>query len=221
MQAWRVDSPYEWVGYYLPAPCHRDSSWAGQRAKLQQMGWGLAVLYVGQQVFEGSPLPDPAAGTPILCSRTLLTAAQGRTDAQDAIARARADGFADRTIVFLNVERSSTLPDSLLTYYRAWTDEVLRDGRYRPGTYAHRINAEGLRAAAESVFREAGFSETPVFWIAGGSDFSIYRRPEHVGLPFAAVWQGALDVDRTWGTQSLRIDENVARTPSPSSPEGR
>src|SRR5213075_627653 len=22
MRAWKTDAPYEWVGYYLPAPCH-------------------------------------------------------------------------------------------------------------------------------------------------------------------------------------------------------
>ncbi|HYH79534.1 MAG TPA: hypothetical protein VEX86_07045, partial [Longimicrobium sp.] len=29
MRAWRQASPYVWVGYYLPAPCHRDPSWSG------------------------------------------------------------------------------------------------------------------------------------------------------------------------------------------------
>src|SRR6476620_2076069 len=39
MRAWRDASPYEWVGYYLPAPCHRDASWAGKREALIGMGW--------------------------------------------------------------------------------------------------------------------------------------------------------------------------------------
>src|SRR4051812_31113627 len=56
MSAWRQPgSPYEWVGYYLAAPCHRDPSWMGKRATLTAMGWGLAVLFVGQQTFEGVP----------------------------------------------------------------------------------------------------------------------------------------------------------------------
>jgi len=56
MSAWvKPSSPYEWVGYYLQAPCHRDPSWMGKRATLTSMGWGLAVLFVGQQTFDGVP----------------------------------------------------------------------------------------------------------------------------------------------------------------------
>jgi len=48
MSAWvKPASPYEWVGYYLQAPCHRDPSWMDKRVTLTSMGWGLAVLFVG------------------------------------------------------------------------------------------------------------------------------------------------------------------------------
>ena len=57
MLAWRQDgAPYEWVGYYLPsAPCHQGETWSGKRQTLTDMGWGLAVIYVGQQVWSGTP----------------------------------------------------------------------------------------------------------------------------------------------------------------------
>ena len=57
MLAWRHDAvPYEWVGYYLPsAPCHKGVSWSGKRQRLTDMGWGMAVIYVGQQVWSGTP----------------------------------------------------------------------------------------------------------------------------------------------------------------------
>lgn len=57
MRAWRTDDvPYEWVGYYLPsAPCHKGQSWSGKRQTLADMGWGVAVIYVGQQVWSGTP----------------------------------------------------------------------------------------------------------------------------------------------------------------------
>jgi hypothetical protein len=55
MLAWRDDNvPYEWVGYYLPSPCHRSDSWSGKRERLTDMGWGLAVIYVGQQTWSGT-----------------------------------------------------------------------------------------------------------------------------------------------------------------------
>jgi hypothetical protein len=58
MKAWRQEegAPYEWVGYYLPqAPCHKGDTWSGKRETLASMGWGVAVIYVGQQVWTGTP----------------------------------------------------------------------------------------------------------------------------------------------------------------------
>ena len=65
MRAWvRPNSPYYWVGFYVPAPCHRDTSWVGRRESLTAMGWGIAVLYVGQQTWEGQPDRAPAPTPP-------------------------------------------------------------------------------------------------------------------------------------------------------------
>ena len=56
MRAWRSGgAPYEWTGYYLPAPCHQDEGWSGKRATLTSMGYGLAVIYVGQQTWGRMP----------------------------------------------------------------------------------------------------------------------------------------------------------------------
>jgi hypothetical protein len=56
MHAWRTGgAPYEWAGYYLPSPCHPDESWSGKRDTVTAMGYGLAVLYVGQQTWGRMP----------------------------------------------------------------------------------------------------------------------------------------------------------------------
>src|SRR5688572_21230502 len=56
MRAWRhPEVPFEWVGYYLPAPCHEGRSWVGKRERLADMGWGMAVIYVGQQTWDKTP----------------------------------------------------------------------------------------------------------------------------------------------------------------------
>ena len=56
MRAWlTADKPYSWVGYYLSAPCHNDDSWEGKRETLSNMGWGMAVIYVGQQTWGRTP----------------------------------------------------------------------------------------------------------------------------------------------------------------------
>ena len=56
MRAWRSgNSPYSWAGYYLQSPSHQDDCWMGKRQTLDDMGYGLAVLYVGQQTWGRRP----------------------------------------------------------------------------------------------------------------------------------------------------------------------
>lgn len=211
LQTWRTASPYEWIGYYLPAPCRRDSSWVGKRDAIEDLGWEMNVLFVGQQLFEGQSISKPAEGRRVICSRGLLTAEQGRRDAMKAVAAAREEGFPRGTTIYLDVERVSTVTDSLLTYYRSWTESVLSEGGYRPGTYAHRTNAAELFAEALDAYRAAGQGDTPPFWVAGSGGFALDVSPREVGLPFARIWQGTHDVQRSFGGVELLIDENVAR----------
>ena len=233
MSAWRhPSSPYYWSGYYLPAPCHRDTTWSGKYATLNAMGWGLAAIYVGQQDWTqilqaGDPRGDNetsraaqsvASEQVVTCSASLLTAEQGRLEAADAIARLRADGFPDRTIVFLDVEFVRSVTTALLDYYRAWITAVIRDGRYRPGVYAAKSNATTLYVAAVEAFRAAGSSETPTFWIASSAGFSLGQAPTAVGLDFAKIWQGIFDVTQSWNGVTLLIDVDVATRRSPSAP---
>ena len=71
MRVWRATAPYKWVGYYLPAPCHKDDSWSGKRAELTDMGWGLAVIYVGQQTWSGVPAKHATVYKTTFASRTV------------------------------------------------------------------------------------------------------------------------------------------------------
>lgn len=233
MRAWaRPNSPYHWVGYYLPAPCHRDTSWSGKREALATMGWGTAVLYVGQQVWEGiperAPVPDTArppadtlhahapAQRSIVCSRTLLGAAQGTAEADDAIDKAAGEGFARGAHIFLDIERMTTIPASMREYYRAWVGRMLADGRYRPAIYAHQRNAAEIYADVRAVFDAAGVRDEPAFWISSPSSFSLTSTPSGVGFRFARVWQGVIDASETWNGATLRVDVNVADSSSPS-----
>jgi hypothetical protein len=227
MRAWRYpSSPYRWVGYYLHSPCHRRDSWMGRRAVLEQMGWGIAVIYVGQQLWEGVPSiqpsdgfgPDGAEAAVPTCSRVLLTEAQGRLEARDAADKTAGQGFPPGSVIYLDVERVSRIPPELYAYYRGWIAGVLEDGRFLPGTYAHRFNAPDLYAVAQAAYAAAGRRESPPYWIAGGSGFALERHPTEVGLPFASIWQGVLDVYRTWNGVRLFIDENVADRRYPSAP---
>ena len=221
MRAWQVPrSPYRWVGYYLQSPCRRDISWTGTRGRLESMGWGLAVVYVGQQAWEAAGVrADTASLTPPACSRSLLTDARGRADADDAIARAAAEGFVSGTTIFLDLERMGAVPDSMRAYYRAWVSRLWTEGRFRPGIYAHRVNAADLYADIELI-RSASPVRPPAprWWLAGGSDFSLASAPRDVGFPFANIWQGWLNVRERWGEVALDVDVNVSDRASPSAP---
>jgi hypothetical protein len=216
MSAWRGASPYQWVGYYLESPCHRSASWMGRRETLGRMGWGIALLYVGQQTFDGQQPAEITEST--VCSSLLLTTERGRLDGADAANKAAREGFPRGSIVYLDVERMERIPPGMVDYFQAWLRTVLADGRYTPGVYAHRANAAALYALAQRVFLDAGRTENVSFWVAGGQGFALDRPPQAVGLPFAEIWQGVLDTDRTWAGRRLNIDENVATRRSPSDP---
>lgn len=228
LRTWRTSSPYRWVGYYLPAPCHRDASWSGKRSTLEAMGWGTAVIYVGQQAWEGTPDRSPgdsaAANRPIICSRTLLSDSTGRANADDAISRTAADGFPRGTVIFLDIEPMTAVSPAMRAYYTAWTKRVVEDGRYRAGLYAHRRNAIEIHGHMRAVSADAGASmaeltATVPLWLAAPTgDFSLVQAPREAGLDAASIWQGRLTFDETWGGVRLRIDSNVADSPSPSAP---
>ncbi len=254
MRAWlTADKPYKWVGYYLSAPCHLDDSWEGKRATLSQMGWGMAVIYVGQQTWGRTPgakvavtryvtkrvrqvrtrhgsrtvhyvrkrvptrvMVTPRASRNAKCSTQFVNAARGTADANDAIAKTAAEGFAPGTSIFLDIERMDAVPTAMRDYYRAWTKRVAEDGRFRPAFYAHSHNANLVYNDVKQVLLAAGITADPPFWIARGQGFAEDKFPSDVGHAFAQVWQGVLDVVETHNGVKLPIDVSVAALPSPS-----
>lgn len=217
MQTWARTSPYQWVGYYIQSPCHRGGSWMGRRAEIEGMGLGIAALYVGQQTWDGVAEPEEQPAQ-IICSRTLLTRAEGQRSGRDAVQKMASEGFPTGSTIFLNVERMERVSPEMVEYYRAWIETVIADGRFVAGTYVHRLNAETLFTHAKQVHRAAGIQEAPPFWVAGGAGFTLNATPREVGFAFATIWQGALDVNRTWGDIQLLIDENVSTRRNPSAP---
>ena len=214
MTVWAKDGTYDWVGFYLEAPCHHDDSWSGKRDTLSKMGWGVAVVYVGQQVWRTTKKQKRGSN----CATSFLTAANGARDGADAIAKVSKEGFAQGSIIFLDIERMDRIPASMRAYYTAWTKAVLTSGKYRPGFYAHTDNAKEIHDDVKNVFASLGDPSDPPFWIAGNTRvFSTDKVPTDVGHTFAAVWQGILDVTRTHAGVRLPIDINVASVRSPSS----
>ena len=227
MAAWKAapGAPYRWVGYYLPSPCHTDRSWTGKRPTLVEMGWGLAVVYVGQQTWGRTPRKLSASRAAAIlkskkpCNADLLMAERGRADGDDAIAATEREGFPARSIVFLDIERMEKMPAAMRDYYRAWTKRLLEDGRYRPGVYVHAHNAQAVYDDVKAEFAAAGITEQPRIWVASGRGWEEGKAPQDVGFAFAGVWQGVIDVARTVADIKLPLDVNVSSWSSPSDPE--
>jgi glycoside hydrolase-like protein len=268
MRAWRANAPYEWVGYYLPAPCHKGRTWMGKREPLADMGWGMAVIYVGQQTWDKTPrgyetsyrtvrrtkyvtkrvktyvvrsgkrvaryvtkrvpvkrtvrIPVHTRVDPKLrplddCNAQLVSGVRGKIEAQDAIKRTEAEGFPRGSVIFLDIEYMRATPSKMRDYYRAWTKQVLADGRYRPGFYAHTRNAALIYKDVKTEYARVGNAEEPPFWISGEVDeFTTEKAPHEVGHSFAAMWQGVLDVMQEWSGHELPIDVNVAAVKDPT-----
>ena len=223
MKAWKETpgSPYKWVGFYLPSPCHPDSSWVGKRDTLVAMGWGLAAVYVGQQTWGRAPRTLSASALEALrkktdCATDLISADEGTREADDAVRISSAAGFPKGAVIFLDIERMETIPPPMRDYYKAWTSRMLSSGQYVPGIYAHQHNAQQIFDDVSAVFAAAGRTEMPRFWVAGGKGFDEGRAPQDVGYAFAGVWQGVIDVARSVATIRLPVDVNVAKWASPS-----
>ena len=208
MTKWKASSPYEFVAYYLAAPCHPKSSWMGQRAALIGMGWNLLPVYVGQQAVGVSK-----------CDKNVLTADQAQTDADDAATKMASEQFPKNTFVYLDVERVETFPGELGDYITAWITE-LSASDFSPGVYCHLHNADDVRAAVI-----AGLPDPPAvqprFWVVGGSPkkFNIKTsKPTDVGVDFANLWQCPVSGNKTFGGVTINIDEDIADSSDPAAP---
>ena len=109
--------------------------------------------------------------------------------AHDAIADTAREGFAPRSIVVLDIERMEKMPQAMRDYYRAWARALLADGRFRPGVYVHKHNAQAVYDDLKLEFAAANVNEEPRMWVASGRGFDEGKAPQDVGFAFAGVWQ--------------------------------
>jgi hypothetical protein len=130
----------------------------------------------------------------------------------------KADGFPDRSTVFLDVEYVNAVTPALLEYYRAWIAGVVRDGHYRPGVYAAKFNATTLYVAAIDAFHSVGSTEEPPFWIAASTGFSL-EAPDRGRSRFRQALAGHVrrHANVEWRNDPGRCCDVASR--SPSSPQ--
>ena len=211
MTAWSGgNSPYQFVGFYLDAPCHTRHTytpWAGKYQFLTGLGWGLIVIYFGRQ----------QTG----CGSNSLSRAQGETDGADTIAKCNAEGFPPGTIVYIDVEHfDGNMSQAMSDYYRGWLSAILKSGTLQPGTYVARANVQSVLAAAQAEYAAQGVAGAPSLWVVKTDpNFDVASSdPAGCGIASADVWQGRLDHTNEAhnGFTIATVDQNVATSADPS-----
>jgi hypothetical protein len=177
---------FSFSSYWLsPPPQEKVNTWHGKREFLHSLGFGFAVLYRGRSTGE---------------IKTEAVAKQkGASDARDAAASAKTEGFAPSTIIFLDVEEGGRLPAAYHAYLRAWTD-ALAGARYRSGVYCSGISfKEGggvTIITADDIRNNIGAREI-VYWVYNdvcppSPGCGTPQNPPPVsasGVPYAVIWQ--------------------------------
>ena len=62
-------------------------------------------------------------------------------------------------------------------YYRAWVQQVLADGRFHPGVYVHKDNAESIHSGIERAYADMNANGSAVYWITTSAGFSLNASP--------------------------------------------
>jgi hypothetical protein len=174
---------FSYTGYWLNnPPGAKTNSWAGKRPALESAGFGFLVLFNGRLYKELKR--DPVA--------------LGQTDAREAVAAAKREGFPAHTIIFLDIEEGGRMLPEQKAYIYRWIDDVM-DARFRAGVYCSGmpakegkssiVTAEDIRANEEG--REISY------WVTNDAcppspGCSISKRapaPSASRVSFADVWQ--------------------------------
>ncbi len=191
-----------WCGFYLKAPSHHDGAWMTQRGSLAAMGWGLAPIYVGQQV------TGPGSH--------LVTVEQGRIDGIDAATMMRQAAFPPGSFVFLDLENGPPFSAAQQGYVGAWVDTV-KAGGFSPGVYCSYLFAAQVHALRPEariwVFRVPSTKQHTV----PGTSFPT---PDPTG-PYAGaqMWQRDMACQISIPGGLLLVDLDTSVTADPSAPE--
>ena len=199
---------FVFTSYWLsPPPGQRQNTWKGKRELLFSHGFGFLVLYRGPDSGELKNETDAKE--------------KGSKDTLEAAIAAKEEGFAVKTIVFLDIEEGGRLPEAYHAYLRAWS-EGLKQAGYVAGVYCSGIpvNEEpGVSITTADDIRKHAPTREMVIWAyndacppSPGCAFPENPpAPSASGISYAAVWQFA---------QSPRRRKLTARCPAKYSPDG-
>jgi hypothetical protein len=199
---------FSFAGYWLsPPPGAKRNTWVGKRQLLLSQKFGFLLLYRGPQTSELKS--SSQAGN------------RGTSDAANAAATAKEEGFPSHAIIFLDIEEGGRLPAKYHAYLRAWVDALARAG-YRSGVYCSGMpvnEGHGVTIIASDGIRNHLGKRDLTYFVyndacppAPGCVVPHSPPPPSAsGILYAAVWQFA---------QSPRRKEFTARCAATYHPDG-
>jgi uncharacterized protein YraI len=212
ISAWRA-SPYRAVGIYIGGinrSCRQPALTAGWVNRVSRLRWRLLPIYVGRQ----APCVFHRNVAKITPSRA---AAQGQSEARDAVRRARALGLLAGSAIYADIEHyswtNSACRRAVLRYISGWTRELHRHG-YLAGVYVHLYS--GAKHLSDA-FTSTAFARPDAIWIARWDNSA--RLTGWAGIPDArwAVHQRAKQYRgghaERFGGVAIRIDSNRLDAP--------
>jgi hypothetical protein len=191
-----------WCGFYLaPAPSHASTAWMGQKTGLDAQGWGVAPLYVGQQVIPpGSQQPSQA---------------QGQIDGADAVGLMKSAGFAVGRFVYLDIENGAPLTAAQHLYTAAWVDAVTAAG-YGAGVYCSHTIAGDVHSLRPNARIWAFRVSTTKPHVVPGINFPDPHPAQGSGFTGSYAWQLAqYALINVPGCPTLTVDLDSAVAPDP------
>ena len=189
---------FDWCGYYLPAPSHPNLDWVGRRPHLVAAGWGLAPIFVGQQIV------GPGSH--------VVTADQGKADGMAAAETMARDEFPPGSWLYIDLENGPPYGKPEGDYVSAVIAAVTAGG-YRAGVYCSHAMAAAV-AAAHPEARIWAFRVPTVERTFAAPPYAA-PDPAMCGYAGAFAWQYRQNVRLSVGGL---FDLSSSRTADPSSP---
>jgi hypothetical protein len=236
MTAWRKSSPFRTAGIYIsgalrfcPEQTNLTPTWVSTQLAA---GWHLLPIHLGAQAscstrdrYQKDKINPDATST------YAKARAQGRAEANAAVAAAKRLGIPARSTLYYDLEafdaKISSCRWSALWFLAAWTNQIHSSG-YVSGVYSSA--ASGIKVLDDARVTPGNKIALPdQIWIADwnkrADTNSTYIRSD--GWPGARIHQYQGGHNETWGGQSINIDRNYldlrgqAATPPPVlTPEG-
>ena len=177
---------FAFAGYWLtPPPGTKTNSWTGKRREMESLGYGFLLLTRGR------------------AANAIRTAAgarrMGAADAREAVRSAKAEGFANGGIIFVDIEDGGRLAPEYHAYLRAWADEIVKLG-FRPGAYCSGMEVDeggGVTIVTADDIRSNEAPRNFAYWVfndacppsPGCVSVGSPPLPSANGVKDAAAWQ--------------------------------